>query len=215
MKKNVIKGLMIGIVFFFVSNSAAQFPMFENPLIGEKAPDFTLDTLKSKQVNLTEFREGREAIIFFWATWCPHCRVQLAEIQKNLNVFESEDVRLLLVDLGEEADVVKEFLADEGLDLDIFLDIEAKVADEYALIGVPTFYFVNSDGIVIDVKHSFPKDYKNVLSGNAVSRGDALTENNAKYAKGSNFLIFFLIFGLVVIIAFILNQKLVTKGDRK
>ena len=49
-------------------------------LIGKPAPDFTLDTLSAKQVNMTSYRSGKKAIIFFWATWCPHCRVQLKEL---------------------------------------------------------------------------------------------------------------------------------------
>ena len=46
--------------------------------MGTVASDFTLPTLNSGSVNMTELRGGRPAMIFFWATWCPPCREEAA-----------------------------------------------------------------------------------------------------------------------------------------
>src|SRR3989338_11690436 len=52
-------------------------------LVGRPAPDFTLASVHGPYVNMTEFRGGEPALIFFWATWCPHCRTQLKELTQK------------------------------------------------------------------------------------------------------------------------------------
>ena len=52
----------------------------ESPLIGKKAPDFTLERLSGKSASLSEVIKDKKAILFFFATWCPHCREQLKQI---------------------------------------------------------------------------------------------------------------------------------------
>jgi hypothetical protein len=48
--------------------------------------------------------------------------------------------------------------------MDVFLDEDSAVSEEYGLIGVPTFYFVDVNGIVADVMHSLPKDLEAVFT---------------------------------------------------
>ena len=72
--------LLTALVLLTPSLARGQFLFFQNPNVGKAAPDFTLATLDGDEVNMTQYREGKRAIIFFWATWCPHCRVALKEL---------------------------------------------------------------------------------------------------------------------------------------
>ena len=141
----------------------AQFPFFENPLTGKPAPDFTLSTLNEKAVNMTQYRSGQKAIIFFWATWCPHCRIALKELNQDSARIQDQGIKIIIIDLGEDKEQVEAHIRKNKYTLDIFLDIESSLAEPYGIIGVPTFFFVDEKGIIKMVKHSLPKNLEEVF----------------------------------------------------
>ena len=147
-----------------VPSSAQFFMPFEYPLIGEEAPDFTLDVLGRKKVNFTEYRDGQKAIIFFWATWCPHCRTQLIEMSEHKEVFDRQGIKIVFVDLGEKDRVVARFVKKYGIQYPIFLDKKGELEEPYQIMGLPTFFFVNTDGDITAIQHSLPEDYLDVLN---------------------------------------------------
>jgi len=140
-----------------------QFYFSENPLIGESAPDFTLDTVKSGKQNMTDFRGGKSAIIFFWATWCPHCQRQLKELHKKNQQLSERNIKVILVDIQESSRNVRVYLEKNKNDMEVFLDVDSSVASEYGVIGVPTFFFVDQQGVVKAVEHDIPKEYEKIL----------------------------------------------------
>lgn len=135
----------------------------QNSLTGKPAPDFTLKTTGGQDLNLTEFRASQKAIIFFWATWCPHCRTALKDLNRDAADIQKRNIKLILVDIQEENDVVKAYLKRSAITMDVFLDLDAAVSESYGIVGVPTFVFVNESGIVKSVEHSLPADYEAVF----------------------------------------------------
>lgn len=153
-------------VFLTLSPSArAQFFFMENPLVGQSAPDFILKTLNGGKVNMTKFRDNKSAIIFFWATWCPHCREALKELNKNLANIEGKGIKVILMDVGEPEKQVQRYLEKNKISATVFLDEESSLADPYGIIGVPTFVFVDSKGMVRAVEHAIPQNYEEILAG--------------------------------------------------
>jgi len=146
-----------------VPQARAQFFMFENPMVNKKAPDFTTQTILGGQQSLDQYRDGQKAIIFFWATWCPHCRKQLSELSNLMSNLEEGGVKIILVDLGEQPEQVKAYLQKNKIDHEVFLDERQEVAEQYGIIGVPTFYFVNKDGVIKAVEHEIPSNYAKFL----------------------------------------------------
>ncbi len=47
--------------------------------------------------------------------------------------------------------------------LEIFLDEDQKLAEEYGLIGVPTFFFINKNGVTQAVEHRLLENYEEIL----------------------------------------------------
>lgn len=165
--KIVIRVLVVVFVIFFlfgISRSRAQFFVFGNPLEGKPAPEFTLPTLMNEAVTMSEYRNGQPALMFFWATWCPHCREALEDLNTRAAEIKNQGIKIILVDVGEARNGVQSYLVDHSITLDVFLDESSSVAQEYSLLGVPTFYLINKQGIVRSVEHSLPEDYVEILS---------------------------------------------------
>jgi peroxiredoxin len=152
----------IVLCFAFLSVAAfpvqAQFYFQEDTLVGKVAPDFNLPTLKKESVSFTEFRGGKNAILFFWATWCPHCREQLKVLSAKQEEIRKSGIQIILVDMGETAEVAGAYLKKQKIDFDAFIDEQETTGSLYELVGVPTLIFVSSDGNVKMVDHALPED---------------------------------------------------------
>jgi peroxiredoxin len=137
--------------------------MFGNPLEGKAAPDFTLSTLTKNSVKLSEYRQGQPAIIFFWATWCPHCREALEVLDARAFEIEKQGIKVVLVDVGEDKGDVASYLKAHNIKADVFLDEDTSVSNDYSILGVPTFFLVTQEGMIKAVQHTFPEDYQEIF----------------------------------------------------
>lgn len=137
---------------------------FENPLIGKPMPDFTLSTTQEGTANFDTYREGKKAIVYFWATWCPSCQKELPHIISQLKTYEDQGIQFIFVNLGESKTQVKKFLKKHSVDANVWLDQKSAVAEELGVYALPTFFFINEEGKVKEVIHSLPEDYLDLFS---------------------------------------------------
>ena len=161
--KNALRVLLIfGLLFmaFQPSQAMGQFFFMENEGIGKPAPDFTLPTIGGAATSFAQFRGTDKAIIFFWATWCPHRRRELGVLNQKKEELAQKGIKIALIDIGEDTDVVKQYLQKNKVDMMVFLDKDNAVAESYHLVGVPTFLFVDGKGIVRGIEHSLPENYE-------------------------------------------------------
>ncbi|MCK5260104.1 MAG: TlpA family protein disulfide reductase, partial [Candidatus Omnitrophica bacterium] len=131
-------------------------------------PEFALETSSGRRETMSLLRSGQPAMIFFWATWCPHCRSQLTELTQQREDIEEKGIKVILVDVGEDAQKVKAYFNANNISLDTFLDQDGVVANDYKVIGVPTFFFVDTEGTVVAAEHSLISDYEEILLGSAL-----------------------------------------------
>ena len=164
MKKLLIIFISVLFILNMVNPVLAQFFFTENILEKKKAPDFTLDTTRAKAVNLAKYRQNQKTILFFWATWCPHCREQLKELNKIKQDLVNKKIKLILIDLGESEKLVVKHLQKQKMDFEVFLDKDSSVSEKYNLVGVPTFIFINAQGVIQSIDHVLPNDYEKILS---------------------------------------------------
>ncbi len=156
--------VLAGLIVWAASTAQAQLLMMKNPHIGKPVPEFKVKILSGAETALSDFREGKKAIIFFWATWCPHCRAALKELNRDREAIAQKGIKLVIVDVGESARDVKSYVNKNKIGLEVFLDEEETLSEQFGIIGVPTFFFVNEAGVVKDVQHYLPDDYEAILS---------------------------------------------------
>jgi peroxiredoxin len=160
----MLTGAILTAAILRPSVAMGQFFYMENGDIGKEIKDFTLNVVNGEKTNLKEYRNGKKSIVFFWATWCPHCVKELQVLNTQKEEIAKKNIRLVLVDVGENESTVDRYLKKKNIEMNVFLDDDSAVSDAYGLIGVPTFYIVDEKGIVVDVTHSLPKDLETVFS---------------------------------------------------
>ncbi len=156
--------LAVGLMFCFSPLSAqAQFIFDENPLIGKKAMDFTLNTTSGQTISLNEYRQSAAAIVFFWATWCPHCRDELRTLAKESQHFAKSGIKIVLVNVEENPRLVKSFMEKINLPYPVFLDEKSEVSEQYGIIGLPSLFFVDKNGVIAGMEHGLPDNFMEIL----------------------------------------------------
>src|SRR5215203_4808649 len=84
--------------------------------VGSLAPDFELRDVKTGEVvKLSEMR-GKPVWVNFWATWCPACKEEMAEIQRYYERYKGDGLVVIGVNVQESESKVREFVGQGGYD---------------------------------------------------------------------------------------------------
>ena len=158
----VLCGLMItGAVALAMAMGDAGF--VQQTIIGTKAQDFTLQTVSGQKIDLSKHIQGKRAILLFWTTWCPHCRVAVKEINAMRDQITSSNIAVILISVGEPAQTISRYLQNNRYDFDVALDSDQSVSDAYRLMGVPTLVYIDEKGIISSVEYQFSSDFETIF----------------------------------------------------
>lgn len=115
--------------------------------VGDMALDFSYTLADGTTQQLSDLR-GQKILLNFWATWCGPCRVEMPDIEQAAQTFGDEGFIALAVNHGEEAEVIPPFASELGLTFLLIANPSSDIVNGYAAIGLPTTYFINTDGTI-------------------------------------------------------------------
>lgn len=119
----------------------------ESAMVGNPAPDFTLELLDGKSFQLSQHK-GKVVVLDFWATWCGPCIQAMPQIDAVVHEFKERDVELVAVNLQEAPARIKSTLERLKLNPTVALDIDGVVAGRYAATAIPQTVIIDRDGNV-------------------------------------------------------------------
>ena len=105
------------------------------------APELSGTLLDGRALPLDDYR-GRPLLVYFWATWCPVCRLDQGAIAA---VAQDHPVVTVAMQSGDAA-AVAAHLAAQGLSFPVRVDEDGAVAAAWGVRGVPTAFVVDGDG---------------------------------------------------------------------
>ncbi len=109
------------------------------------APNFTLKSLSGENLKLSELA-GNVVMINFWASWCGPCLQEMPLLNQIHNKYEPLGFTVLGVNVEQNSDNARAFLADRGVGFPVLLDTNNQVVQLYDVVVMPTTVLVDRDG---------------------------------------------------------------------
>ena len=138
-----------------------------HPSVGNMAPEFSLQDQDGNFVNLKDFKDKKNVVLYFYPkAMTPGCTTQACGIRDHKKEFEDRDT----VVLGVSPDPVKrlpKFIEKENLNFTLLSDEDHAVADQYGCWGMKKFmgkefmglirttFIIGKDGKLLKVMDKF------------------------------------------------------------
>ena len=112
-------------------------------------PDIAVVTLDGSHARL-DASAGKPVVLNLWATWCPPCRREMPVFEDAVQAYPG--VRFVLLNQGEDAATISNYLDREGLHLhaQVLLDLHSLAMPATNTRGLPTTLFFDADGHLVD-----------------------------------------------------------------
>jgi peroxiredoxin len=135
--------LVLGLVLISLGSAIACTKSEKTPY----APEFTLQNVNGSTINLNDFR-GRPVMLTFWRINCSACQFQMPFTQALFDKSSSDSLAVLTINVGDRVSDVEDYVSSQGITYPVLLDTQGEVAQGYGIIGVPTTYFIDGQGIL-------------------------------------------------------------------
>jgi cytochrome c biogenesis protein CcmG/thiol:disulfide interchange protein DsbE len=146
----------------------------EKPMINFRAPSFTLQGIDNNPYEIGTSLE-KPVVLNFWASWCGPCQKEAPELEKLYKEY-SDKIEIYGVNMtkSDSLDGVESFLMEYQLTFPILLDKTGEISDTYRVISIPTTFFINKKGIIVDqiVGYGGPDIFKEKLEKLIANSGD-------------------------------------------
>ena len=122
--------------------------------------DFTLKTIDGEEVSLKDYRGEKIVHLVFWATWCPHCLMEMPKVGKLYQEFQNKPYEVLAVDVGinESIKRIRKIKKKYNIPSKILIDDKGVATKLFKIIGVPCHIIIGKDGTILDRVNELPKD---------------------------------------------------------
>lgn len=119
--------------------------------IGNPAPDFSVNDINGKPVQLSAYR-GQYVLLEFWASWCVPCRHDNPYLVKAHERYKDKKFTILSVSLDHDGAKWKEAIEKDQLNWTHISDLQAfdnKVAKLYGVQPIPDNFLISPEGKII------------------------------------------------------------------
>ena len=137
-----------------------QFEGIDKSEICEDLPNFRLSNLSGEEVFLSDYLSEDHLLLFFWTTWCPHCRRGIKELARIISRSDQLASKIVLINIGESQRRVRKFLSQfRKVSFNVLIDPRGELAWDCRIIGVPTYIVINKKRKVEFYGYYLPRDY--------------------------------------------------------
>jgi cytochrome c biogenesis protein CcmG/thiol:disulfide interchange protein DsbE len=126
-----------------------------NPLIGQPAPDFSLQTVDGQTVSLASLR-GRPVIVNFWASWCVPCRQEFPLLSAAYAKYSPQGLQIVGIIHDDGPQTATDFARQFDATWPLVQDPGDTIYKGYDVAEIPVSYYVDRDGIIRAVSYGPP-----------------------------------------------------------
>lgn len=129
--------------------------------LGNQAPNFVLPDLRGKKIELTQLVSQKPVLLAFWATWCPTCVEEIPVLNEWTKKYPN--LQILGINVQEPTQRIQKFIEKKKILYPVLVDEEAKVAQQFGLVGIPVSVLLAKGGRVIYYGFSLPHDVEQLI----------------------------------------------------
>nr|WP_242549445.1 TlpA disulfide reductase family protein [Alicyclobacillus mali (ex Roth et al. 2021)] len=113
-------------------------------------PPIKLQEYPDNQTIDTDKLRGKPIFINFWTSWCVYCKLETPDIVQAYKQYGDKVVFLSInVTAQDSMADMEQFVKQYGITWPVALDTKGTVMNEYGIIGFPTSFFVNRQGMIV------------------------------------------------------------------
>ncbi len=110
------------------------------------APDFQLQSFDGGELRLSDL-SGKVILLNFWASWCPPCRDEAADLQALHSDFEAAGLRVIGINILESSrQKALDFIAEYGISYPNGEDTGQHIAELYRVEAPPESFLIDKSG---------------------------------------------------------------------
>ena len=133
----------------------------QGPLPAADTVCFSLKSIDGELISLKDYQGKKVVHLLFWATWCPHCLMEMPKIKDLHQNISGKSYEILAIDVGlnDTLPRIKKIQSQYQVPCKILLDENGEVTRKFGIIGVPYHILIGKDGAIIDRFNELPEDH--------------------------------------------------------
>lgn len=123
----------------------------EKPVVGNMAPDFTMNDTEGNPVSLSQYK-GQYVLVDFWASWCGPCRGENPNVVAAYKKYKNKNFTVLGVSLDEDKEAWMKAIQKDGLTWKHISDLkgwQSAVVPVYGIEGIPYNVLLDPEGKIL------------------------------------------------------------------
>lgn len=133
------EALSLGLMLFIMMNAVSY---FRAPNVKDQNLPEISTILTNKELFCTADYQGKPVLIHFWATWCPTCKLEAANIE-----YISQKYNVITIAVKSDSDAnINTYLQDNDLSFKVINDAESILSQSFDVQAYPTTFIYNKNG---------------------------------------------------------------------
>ena len=140
--------LLLALLFALTLAACGQEAPKANINVGSIAPTFQTLRVDGNPEHFPAAYAGKPTVIRFWADWCKYCEPEMKAIEVVYQRHKDKGLEVFAINAGQDKPAVAVFIKKLGVTYPVLLDEQSAIAKRYGVVGLPTTYFVDTNGVV-------------------------------------------------------------------
>jgi peroxiredoxin len=117
-------------------------------MVGQAAPNFTVQGVDGKSVQLADLR-GHPLILNFWGVNCIYCRTEMPLLQQAYARYRNDGLVIMGIDAqADDATSISAFVSERSVTYPMYLEGRTDWSKLYKVDALPQSVFVDRQGVV-------------------------------------------------------------------
>lgn len=106
--------------------------------------------IDQSELNFSKIVSSNElTLIYFWATWCQSCRIQMPHLEKVYSKYREKGLEIVAVSLDEDNQKLKDYLKAVKYSFNIAISKDRELKKKLGIVGIPVAVAVSKKGKVL------------------------------------------------------------------